>query len=257
MSLGAEAEECVAGIQFSADGSKVIAEGHCTVRRTARFYTLGGDATAARETWFVLHGYGQLAQQFIRYFADLDDGTRFVVAPEALNRFYLVPPGDIPATRRAVGATWMTREDRGLEIADYLGYLDTLYDQLIGNEPRGAPRAVRVLGFSQGAATAARWVARHGRKKFEELILWGGLLPPEPELIDERSPLRGVRLTLVLGAEDQYVGSELLADQSATLDAHAIGHRVHRFPGGHAINRAALAVVAQVPNDPRIPGSDR
>lgn len=235
----------------------MIAEGHCTVSRTARFYTLGGDVTAARETWFVLHGYGQLAQRFIRYFADLDDGTRFVVAPEALNRFYLVPPDDIPATQRAVGATWMTREDRGVEIGDYLGYLDTLYDQLIGNEARGAPRPVRVLGFSQGAATAARWVARHGRKKFEELILWGGLLPPEPELIDGGSPLRDVRLTLVLGAEDQYVGNELLANQSATLDAHGIGHRVHRFPGGHAINRSALAAVARPPNDYQTPGAGR
>jgi len=58
------------------------------VLRTARYYTLG-DGTAPRHLWFVLHGYGQLAGDFIRYFGDLARDDRFVVAPEAMNRFYL------------------------------------------------------------------------------------------------------------------------------------------------------------------------
>ena len=39
---------------------------HLRVARTARYYTLGGGGLAPRVVWFVLHGYGQLAGQFIR-----------------------------------------------------------------------------------------------------------------------------------------------------------------------------------------------
>src|SRR5439155_5746399 len=94
------------------------------VRRTARYYALGPDDHSACELWFVLHGYGQLAAQFVRLFETLDDGTRRIVAPEALNRFYLIGAETAPAADRPVGATWMTREDRDHEIEDYLGYLD-------------------------------------------------------------------------------------------------------------------------------------
>ena len=45
--------------------------------------------TGVREVWFVLHGFGQLSPYFIRHFGVLADGTRLIVAPEALNRFYL------------------------------------------------------------------------------------------------------------------------------------------------------------------------
>ena len=67
---------------------------------------------APRTVWFVLHGYGQLAGEFIRFFADLATDDSLVVAPEAMNRFYLVNPESAPARDRPVGATWMTREDR-------------------------------------------------------------------------------------------------------------------------------------------------
>ena len=59
------------------------------VPRTARYYTLGPTHGFPRELWFVCHGFGQLAGRFIRQFASLDDGTRLIVAPEALSRYYL------------------------------------------------------------------------------------------------------------------------------------------------------------------------
>src|SRR3954465_8151819 len=96
------------------------AEHHIPVRRTARYYTLGDTSTTPRELWIVLHGHGQLAGAFIRYFGDLEDGGTLVVAPEALSRYYLVPIDSAPASERGVGATWMTREDRVHEIDDYL-----------------------------------------------------------------------------------------------------------------------------------------
>src|SRR5262245_15500856 len=84
-----------------------------TVPRTARYYTLGSMHGFPRELWFVCHGFGQLAERFVKRFAPIDDGTRLIVAPEAHNRFYLDP---LPERRNQenprVGATWMTREFR-------------------------------------------------------------------------------------------------------------------------------------------------
>lgn len=56
-------------------------EHRIAVARTARYFTLG---RAEREVWFVLHGYGQLADRFLRHFDPIDDGTRLIVAPEGL-----------------------------------------------------------------------------------------------------------------------------------------------------------------------------
>ena len=213
---------------------------HLRIQRTARYYTVGGldagETPGPRTVWFVLHGYGQLASQFVRYFATLDDGKSVIVAPEALNRFYLVSPESGPARERPVGATWMTREDRDCEITDYVEYLDALRDQVAGSD---AGISVRILGFSQGCATATRWVTS-GRVSASSLVLWGGLMPPETDMTRAAEALRGVRITFVLGSRDHYVNEEMLAAEHARLDAAGIAHDTIRFDGGHAIKRTAL-----------------
>jgi predicted esterase len=224
---------------------------HLRVQRTARYFTAGGGQTPPSTIWFVLHGYGQLAGEFIRYFSALASPTSLVVAPEALNRFYLTGV-DKPASQRPVGATWMTREDRASEIADYVEYLDALHDDVVTRaEATGA--SVNVIGFSQGAATATRWLT-HGRSHVKRLILWGGLLPPDSDLSRGAAALRGGRLTLVLGNRDQYVDAAMLAAERVRLDAVGIPYDVIEFDGGHAVSRAVFprllgGAAADVPTD--------
>ena len=106
----------------------MIEESHIVVRRTARYYTIGAAVASPRALWFACHGYGQLAAYFARPFESLDDGTRVVVVPEALSRFYFGDPRQrLQGVDSLVGATWMTREDREREIDDHVGYLDALY----------------------------------------------------------------------------------------------------------------------------------
>jgi predicted esterase len=219
---------------------------HLRVQRTARYYTLGGENGAPRTVWFVIHGYGQLAGQFIRYFADLAAPDVLLVAPEAMNRYYLVPPSRGPAAERPVGATWMTREDRESEIADYVEYLDTLYTEVAARAAANGA-TVRVIGFSQGAATASRWVM-HGDARIGELVLWGGLLPPEVDFARGPSALRRVPLTIVLGDADQFVNEEMLGAQRAKLDRAAIPYRLIRFEGGHVISRALFPELTGAPS---------
>ncbi len=216
---------------------------HLVTQRTARYFTLGTVSGVPRELWIVLHGHGQLAGTFIRYFANLDDGATLVVAPEALNRFYLVPIEAAPASERGVGATWMTREDRSADITDYLVYLDSvmaLLSESWGSAPR--PR-VCVVGFSQGAATVARWCA-HGSPLVDRWILWGGMVPPDSDLTALARALDSRPLTIVMGSRDQYSSPAALAEEEQRLTAAGITTDIVPFEGGHAIHRETLRRMA-------------
>jgi len=225
----------------AAGGTPEPREHHLAVTRTARYATLGEPAPELREVWFACHGYGQLAARFIRHFTGLADGTRLIVAPEALSRFYLAPAAAIHTDAR-VGATWMTRDDRETEIADYVAYLDALYSHVFARVERAAVR-VRVLGFSQGAATAARWVT-HGAVRADHLILWAGALPPDIDLDAVRPALDALRLSLVFGDGDEYATPELVAAEEARLRRHGIRYSRVPFGGGHRLDAHVLARLA-------------
>jgi predicted esterase len=227
-------------------------EHHITVERSARYVTLGPRDGTAREIWFVLHGYGQLAADFIQRFASLDDGTRAIVAPEALNRFYLVGVEAAPAVERPVGATWMTKEDRLSEINDYVSYLDAVAARELQPYAKGAtqPRVV-VLGFSQGAATASRWIVS-GAIRPAHIVLWGGFLPPDVD--PSSAPLAATSFQIVHGSRDRFLSAERLAEEERRLREHGFRYRLVRYEGGHGIVPATLGEVARslgaaVPNE--------
>ena len=214
-----------------------VREHHLRISRTARF-VVAGDPAVASELWFVLHGYRQLAERFIRRFTELPglrERRRAVIAPEALSRFYIERETTGPHTSASrVGGSWMTRADREHEIEDYVDYLDRLRDHVGG----GAARVV-VLGFSQGAETASRWAVL-GATPPTELILWGGGLAAdlEPERVAEA--LAGTRVTFVVGDDDRWAedrsaeGLTLLREQG--LEPQRVG-----YPGGHRVVPEVLA----------------
>src|ERR1043166_9125735 len=218
-------------------GASEVSEHHLSVRRTARYFTLGGLSHAPRDLWIVLHGYGQLASTFIRYFADLDDGRTVVAAPETLNRYYTVPVSAAPAAERPVGATWMTREDRESEITDYVAYLDDLHAALRQQWTPAPP--LTVVGFSQGAATASRWCAL-GAARASRWILSGGLPPPDLDLGQLARGLNDRPLTIVLGDADKYVSRDAVRAERARLESAGVLVELQSFAGGHAINREVL-----------------
>ena len=211
-------------------------EHHLSVPRSARYFTIGADPRTAREVWFVLHGYGQLAGRFLRHFAPLADGQRTVVAPEALSRFYL--QGD---ARDKVGASWMTREDRLTEIDDYVRYLDVVFSAVTHERP--APGGIHVLGFSQGTATASRWLV-YGRAHADRLILWGGEVPPDLDLVRARERWDGTTVLFVAGSGDPFITPKVLARDEQRLQESGIEYRVERFEGGHEIRAEVLARIA-------------
>jgi predicted esterase len=214
-----------------------------TVPRTARYAAFGPPPADAGEWWVVLHGYGQLAGEFLAGCRALDDGRRLVVAPEALNRFYDTSATASTAahTESRVGATWMTREDRENEIADYVRYLDLLIDELAAGRSELPP--IHVLAFSQATATAVRWVVR-GRVRPVRLVLWGGMVPPEVDLAAPDSPLRRTRVQLVVGSRDIWATPERIAGERARLDEAAFPYEGISFTGGHRLDDSTLAALA-------------
>ena len=213
------------------------------VSRTARYVTLGPEQGAVAEVWFVLHGYGQLASTFISSFGAVDDGSRLIVAPEALNRFYLTGV-DTPAADRPVGATWMTKEDRANEIDDYVGYLDAVAEDVRSRlEGQRWPNRVIVLGFSQGTATAARW-ASAGAIRPTELVLWGGVLPPELVTRGHAPHHSQLLPYFVVGSRDKFVNSERLAEEEQRMRDAGVMYRLVRYTGGLSIPPDALVMVA-------------
>jgi len=211
-------------------------EHHITVKRTARYFTFGEAGEQTREVWFVCHGYGQLAEYFIKNFKILDDGSRLIVAPEALSRFYLTSAFD------RIGATWMTREDRLNEIHDYVRYLDLLYDEILSKIDRSRVE-VTVLGFSQGTSTVCRWISR-GKVRPERLILWAGLIPPELDLETEREIYANLDFVMVLGSKDEFAKAEVITEQENRLKSNRIPFRLASFEGGHIIDQETLKRLA-------------
>jgi predicted esterase len=212
-------------------------EHRITTPRRARYY-VAGQTEDAREVWIVLHGYGQLAADFLLPFAPIVTDQRAVVAPEALNRYYKDAAATGSHATTQVGTTWMTRADRENEIADYVDFLDGVRRAVV---PEGA-RLV-VLGFSQGVATAVRWVA-HGNAGASRLVLWAGNLPPEIEPSALRARLPDSRLELVVGSVDEFVEWIRVDEQRARLESAAFEVDLTIFDGGHRLDRETLLTLA-------------
>jgi predicted esterase len=195
------------------------------------------------EVWIVCHGHGQLASRFLTRFIPLEREDRLFLAPEALSRYYLSAPQSGPhAPNTPVGATWMTSEDRECEIEDYVRYLDLLYEEIFSLVRRESVR-LWVLGFSQGTATVARWVAR-GKVDPDRVVLWAGLLPPELTAVDAAALTRRAPLTVVLGRQDDFAKPDLVAAQDRRLQELGVAYELIRFDGGHEIAPDALRSLA-------------
>lgn len=216
-------------------------EHHIAVTRTARYATIGNE-TDPKDVWFCLHGYGQLSADFIRYLGALDDGAALVVAPEGLSRFYHGSETGKHSADAVIGASWMTREDRDNEILDYVRYLDRMYENLFERLDRAATR-VRVLGFSQGAETAARWVDR-GRIEVDHLVLWGGLVPRDVDPQRPGSRFGRCKLTLVFGKNDYMATPERMALVEKRLGS--LDYQLETFDGGHHLTKTVLSRLAKV-----------
>ncbi|MBA4056920.1 MAG: hypothetical protein C0490_19555 [Marivirga sp.] len=202
----------------------------------ARYFTSGELTHKTKQIWFVLHGYAQLAEYFIRKFDVLQKQNIYVIAPEGLSRFYLE---NVQSTRRTsdrVGATWMTKENRLADIENYLTYLNNLFEKVVGKQNH-VP--VTILGFSQGAATASRWVA-DGKINFSRLILWSGIFPPDMDFKSGKEILADKETYFVYGKADPFISDVRFAEMNMISEKLGIIPLTISFEGKHEIEDQTL-----------------
>ncbi len=201
-------------------------------QKTARYFLIGKSSEKIKSVLIVLHGYGQLAEDFIKYFEPIKNETTLIIAPEALNRFY------IRGFSGKVGSTWMTKEDRENEIKDYVNYLDAVYDDVIKFGLLSKTK-ITVLGFSQGTVTACRWLSK-GKSKAGQLILWGGGVPPDVDLELSNELFNSLQLTIVVGDKDEFISLEQIEKEEQRLKENNIKYSLVMFEGKHVIKKEIL-----------------
>jgi predicted esterase len=203
-----------------------------TIPKTARFATLGQPTNALKQVWYVFHGYGQLASNFLQEFAYIADGSRYFIALEGLSRFYC------SGLTGKVGASWMTKEDRLYEISDYLNYTNAVYNIVKKELPDQNIKKV-LLGFSQGVATVCRWLEQVNIEA-DRLILWAGTIPPELDLWKIKAHYPDLQVFLVVGTKDPYANPGIIKEEEARLEKFELHYKKIRFEGKHEMHPPTL-----------------
>lgn len=198
------------------------------INKTAIYHSKGNIKTA-QTIWFVLHGYGMLAEYFIRKFNPILNDNNCIIAPEGLSKFYS------KGFYGRVGATWMTKKDREDEIKDYTNYLNQLYDKIIA-ENNSKHVKINVVGFSQGGATASRWI-ENGKVTPTNFILWSSIFPDEIKLETFK---KSMNTFILYGNNDEFAIDQQITDQEKLLNNSTIDFKLIEFKGGHDILKDTL-----------------
>lgn len=197
------------------------------------FCSVLGSAEAPDDLWFVLHGYGQLSEYFIKHFSVLADDRTVIAAPEAPSRFYL------DGTYGRVGACWMTKHERETDIADLNLYLDAMFDEIRHRHRVGEHTRLRFLAFSQGVPVLCRWLARRD-VPVHQLILWAGAVPHDLPLPDLKRLLERGSAHLAYGTADPYLQESRFPMLQTLLNEQGLPVQIHTFDGGHTLDAELL-----------------
>ena len=197
----------------------------------AVFYQSSELSNQTAEIWFVLHGYGQLPQYFIRKFKEIENDQRVIVAPGGLSRFYL------NGFSGRVGSTWMTKEERLIDIENYINYLNKVAENILNNASKDVK--ITLLGFSQGSATVCRWVEKLSFS-FERLILHSGAFPPDVDFSGLSSKLEDKEIYMRRGTEDEFINEERKKEQKSLIEKLKVEVNEIQFEGKHDIHIDSL-----------------
>jgi predicted esterase len=184
-------------------------------------------AAAARGLLVGFHGYMENAAIQLERLEGIPGASAWtLVSVQGLHRFYR-------GRSEEVVASWMTREDRDVAIADNLAYVAAALDEA----PRGPLTRIVYAGFSQGVAMAFR-AGVLGRNRTSGVIAIGGDVPPE--LIADRS-LRFPPVVLARGERDEWVTQSMIDADVAALTARGTPDRSLVYDGAHEWNGAVAS----------------
>lgn len=207
----------------------MVVEGKVEVKKQGRYLTIGNPNS--KNILFVLHGYGQLVEYFIKNFEALVEKDYFIVAPEATHRFYL------NGSSGRVGASWMTKELREQDIQENNQYLEQIFQLFCQNKKYDK---IALLGFSQGGATAARYFV-NSNYKIDLFVLWACVFPPDLEANFESDGFMKTEKYFILGSEDEYFSAENFRKINHFYKSK--NFKVINFEGTHKIDSNTLLLL--------------
>lgn len=197
---------------------------HLEFKIKASYYTLNELTDKTERIWLVFHGYGQLAEFFIKKFEGLDAEKNFIITPQGLSKYYL------DGVYGRVGASWMTKEDRLTEIDNQYAYIDEVLNQFDLKD-----RELTYFGFSQGTATMGRYAA-YAKIPFKRMIIWAGTFPPDTDPEDWTYLTGQEEISYFTSREDIYFKEEMIDNQNKVV-TQAMGRtpELHWYEGGHRV----------------------
>jgi predicted esterase len=199
--------------------------------KTGHYFTHGSLSKTTKYTWVCLHGYGQLAKNFIQRFEFLDPSKHFVIAPEGLNRFYFEGFSGRPA------ASWMTKEDRLDEIADFVLFLNLLR-QKTGWDHRPDVKIIYV-GFSQGVTTLLRWL-NDSAPRVDHFLMWAGGLPDDISFRHRKEYFNAMDAHFFVGDQDPFFNQDIIEENKPLMDSIGLKPSIHFFSGAHIVDESTL-----------------
>ena len=166
----------------------------------------------SRGTLVGFHGYQENAAMTFDVLRQIaGERSIGVISIQGLHRFY--------TRANDVVASWMTKEDRELAIADNVAYVAKVLAAVA--DEHGIARPLIYAGFSQGAAMAYR-AAVLGQRHCDGVIALAGDVPPDVAPLASSLP----RVLLGHGAEDKwYTGEHAAKDRAVLQQAGVTRHR--------------------------------
>jgi predicted esterase len=173
----------------------------------------------SRGTLVGFHGYQENAAITFEVLRQIAAARSMgVVSIQGLHRFY---------TRgNDVIASWMTKEDRELAIADNIAYVAKVLAAVA--DEYGVTRPLIYAGFSQGVAMAYR-AAVFGQRHCDGVIALAGDVPPDVAPLASSLP----KVLLGHGKEDKWYTDQHAAKDRAVFEQAGVTAIEHVFDGGH------------------------
>lgn len=174
------------------------------------------------------HGYGENAERMLEALQQIRGERPWMLASvQGLHRFY-------NRSEDVVVASWMTREDRKLAIADNIAYVSAVVSTI--QREQAVSDALFFAGFSQGVAMAYR-AAVFGSAPLRGLVALAGDVPPD--VVPEAGRLPPVLIGR--GATDAwYTEAKATADLEHLRKAN-VEVMAHVFPAGHVWEASFIA----------------
>ena len=168
------------------------------VPRTIQVQTTGVEIEQAELQWMVLHGYAQNPDQLANAFEPIARKDT-VIIPEAMSKFYR------KGYEGEVVNSWMTSRHREDEIEDQQSYLNSVYEKLLKDNDRPTV----LLAFSQGAATALRWLDNN-EVKLSACAIYAGWPPDDVDY--EKAYWKKLKHYYLLGDNDYFIKGDRIEE---------------------------------------------